>query len=412
MIIAVKHLTKASLLGLALASMVAVSAQAQKRQELARTPPMGWNSWNYFDKKGINEQIVHEVIDAMVAQGLRDAGYNYVVVDGGWRGTNLGPNQELLVHPVRFPHGMKPLADYAHSKGLKFGVHTVPGTHDCGGDPVGALNHEEVHIKQFVDWGFDFVKVDKCKCEGGWPEDLVKAAYFKWSDLLAHSGRDITFSISAYKYRDWYPEVCNMARTTGDIACRVTPTHAASFEQDGRYHSVMAIALENDKAAAFAGNGYWNDPDMMVTGDHGLTPEEQKSHFALWCVMTAPLMLGDDPRHLTPEEKDLILNKECIAIDQDPTEQGRRIKADGDGEIWAKKLSNGGMAVLLLNRNGAVSKAVAFSAKDIGLTGKLSAKDVYGRKDLGTLQATFSRDLPPHGCVLLLVSATPAKSSS
>jgi alpha-galactosidase len=199
-----------------------------------------------------------------------------------------------------------------------------------------------------------------------------------------------------------------MARTTGDIACRITKG-GARFEEDGRYHSVMAIALENNKSAAFAGNGYWNDPDMLVTGEHGLTQEEQKTHFALWCVMTAPLMLGDDPRHLTQAEKDIILNRDCLAIDQDPLEQGKRIKADGNGEIWAKRLSDGRTAVLLLNRNGAAAKSVAFSGKEVGLIGKLSAKDVYGKNDLGTLEPTFSRELPPHGCVLLLVSSAPGK---
>ena len=361
---------------------------------------MGWNSWNWFGKKEINEKIVREVIDAMVDSGLRDAGYRYVVVDGGWRDTKLGPQGELLSHPEKFPHGMKALAAYAHSKGLKFGLHTVPGTHDCGGDPVGGLHHEEVHIKQFVDWGLDFVKVDKCRCDGGWTEDLVKAVYFKWSDLLANCGRDIVFSISAYTNREWYSQVCNMARTTGDIRAKVL--RGAVF--DGVKGSVMAIAIQNNEAAASAGNGYWNDPDMLVIGEQGLTLEEQKSHFALWCIMSAPLMLGNDPRTMTSHEKEIILNKDAIAINQDPTEQGRRVKADGDAEIWAKKLAGNRMAVLLLNRNGTTPQAASFTAKDIGLTGQLFARDVYAGKDLGAIDATFTRTLSPHGCALLLIS--------
>ena len=336
----------------------------------------------------------------MAASGLRDAGYQYVVVDGGWRDTKLGPNGELISHPVKFPHCMKALAEYAHSKGLKFGVHTVPGTHDCGGDPVGGLHREDAHIRQFVDWGLDFVKVDKCKCDGGWTEDLVKTVYFKWSDLLANCGRDIVFSISAYTNRTWYSEACNMARTTYDIKARVTK--GAVF--DGVKLSVMAVALENNEAAASAGSGYWNDPDMLATGEQGLTQEEQKSHFALWCIMSSPLMLGNDPRAMTPQEKEIILNKDAIAINKDPTEQGRRIKVDGDAEIWAKKLAGNRMAVLLLNRNGTESKPVTFSGRDVGLTGKLFAKDVFAKKDLGTLKATFTRKLPPHECALLLVS--------
>jgi len=399
---AVQSLAKVCLLGLAAACLPPSSVLAQQRPELAPTPPMGWNSWNWFGKQGINEQIVHEVIDAMVTEGLRDAGYKYVVVDGGWRDTKLGPHHELVPHPMKFPHGIKALADYAHSKGLKFGVHTVPGTHDCGGDPVGALHHEEVHIKEFVDWGLDFVKVDKCRCEEKWTEDLLKAVYFKWSSLLAQSGRDITFSISAYAYRSWYPQVCNMARTTGDIAARITRGGAVF---DGGRGSVMSIALKNSKSAAFAGHGYWNDPDMLVTGNQGLTQEEQKSHFALWCIMSAPLMLGDDPRHLSPDEKEIILNPDALAIDQDPTEQGTRIKAEGEGEIWMKTLSGNRRAVLLLNRNGKAVKPVTVTAKEVGLGGPLAAKDVYGRKELGLLGATLTRQLPPHGCLFLLVSA-------
>lgn len=383
-----------------LAVALAGSADARKRPELAPTPPMGWNSWNWFGKKEINEKIVREVIDAMVDSGLRDAGYRYVVVDGGWRDTKLGPQGELLSHPEKFPHGMKALAAYAHSKGLKFGLHTVPGTHDCGGDPVGGLHHEEVHIKQFVDWGLDFVKVDKCRCDGGWTEDLVKAVYFKWSDLLANCGRDIVFSISAYTNREWYSQVCNMARTTGDIRAKVL--RGAVF--DGVKGSVMAIAIQNNEAAASAGNGYWNDPDMLVIGEQGLTLEEQKSHFALWCIMSAPLMLGNDPRTMTSHEKEIILNKEAIAINQDPAEQGRRIKADGDAEIWAKKLAGNRMAVLLLNRNGTTPQAASFTGKDIGLTGQLFAREVYAGKDLGAIDATFTRTLSPHGCALLLIS--------
>jgi len=153
---------------------------AQPSQQLAPTPPMGWNSWNWFGKHQINETIVREVIDAMVANGLKDAGYEYVVVDGGWRDTTLAADGKLRPNPKRFPHGMKAFADYAHSKGLKFGVHTVPGTNDCGGDAVGGFGHEKVQVQQFADWGLDFIKLDKCRYKPGWTEDLLKKIYFKW----------------------------------------------------------------------------------------------------------------------------------------------------------------------------------------------------------------------------------------
>jgi alpha-galactosidase len=325
------------LLSLALALGLALPTAARPRPELAATPPMGWNSWNWHGKKDINEKVVRETIDAMVSTGLRDAGYTYVVVDGGWRDTQLGPDGKLYSHPVKFPGGMKALADYAHTRGLKLGVHLVPGTHDCGGDQVGSLGREEIHLKQFVEWGLDFLKIDRCKYkfsdESGystWTADLEKAVYTKWSNLIAGCGREMVFSISAYRYQDWYPETCHMARSSYDIACRFSGK--AIFDDGktengaGQHLSVMTIAGLNNAAAAHARPGYWNDPDMLVTGEQGLTADEQQTHFALWCIMSAPLMLGNDPRAMKPAEKQLLLNREAIAINQDPTGQGRRVE--------------------------------------------------------------------------------------
>lgn len=140
-----------------------------------------------------------------------------MVIDGGWRAKQLGQNGELLVDSIKFPNGIKYLADYAHKKGLKLGLHTVPGSHDCGGDQVGGFGNEEIHVQQFIDWGIDFIKLDKCKLSSGWNEELLKNTYQKWSDLIDKSGRPVILSISAYEVRDWYPQVGQMARTTYDI---------------------------------------------------------------------------------------------------------------------------------------------------------------------------------------------------
>lgn len=390
----------------------------QKNPELAKTPPMGWNSWNWFGKKEINEQVVREVIDAIVDNGLRDAGYSYVVVDGGWRDVKLDPEGKLLANPLKFPHGIKPLADYAHSKGLKFGLHVVPGTHDCGGDPVGGYNREEIHVRQFVEWGLDFIKIDLCKqtedpcstCEknnGGWSEPLIKATYEKWSRLLKNCGRDIVFSISAYQFRDWNPEVCNMSRTTYDIQCRINK-EGAIFDKPDRsnknYLSVMGAAVNNNKLAKYAGNGYWNDPDMMVTGNQGLSYAEQQSHFALWCIMSSPLFLGNDPRNMDQFEKDLIANRELIAINRDPTEQGLIIKENSDSQVWMKKLSNGSVAVLLLNQNTKAKFDVTLNLREIGFRGKVKVRDVINKKDSGTAKKSLARTLDPHSSSLLIIS--------
>jgi len=372
-------------------------------EQLAQTPPMGWNSWNWFGKSNVNEKVVREVIDAMVKEGLRDAGYNYIVVDGGWRDTTLGPNGELRANPRRFPGGMKALADYAHSKGFKFGLHTVPGTHDCGGDKVGGYGHEEVQLQQFIDWGLDFIKLDKCKFSDGWNEELLKDTYFKWSSLIKKSGKKIILSVSAYKFRNWNPEVSQMSRTTGDIMAKVNGGAMFDAKPRGAFHSVMDVAEENNLSAKYAGPGYWNDADMLVTGAQGLSLEEQQVHFALWCIMSSPLFLGNDPRFMSEGEKDIILNKEAIKINQDTTEQGKRIRAENGAEIWAKKLAGGKVAVLLLNRNSFEAKNITLYFNEVGIAGKITIKDVYGHKDLGSFSKSITRNIKPLSGLFLIL---------
>ncbi|WP_202552372.1 glycoside hydrolase family 27 protein [Ginsengibacter hankyongi] len=370
------------------------------QQELAPTSPMGWNTWNWFGKTGINEKIIREVIDAMARNGLRDAGYEYIVVDGGWRDNKLGPNGELLANPIRFPHGMKVLADYAHSNGFKFGLHTVPGTNDCGGDKVGGYGHEKVQIQQFVDWGIDFIKLDKCRFSGGWNEQLLERTYRKWATILKKSGRNIVLSISAYQFRDWNPEVGNMSRTTGDIGAKVNG--GAIF--DSVPGSVMHIAEENNKWAKYARPGYWNDPDMLATGDQGLTPDEQKIHFALWGIMSAPLFLGDDPRKVPQYEKDIILNKEAIAIDQDTTGQGVQLKVNGDGEIWAKKLGHNKVALLLFNKSRSQAKNIELNLSELGIHKTVNVTDVYAKRNLGKFSDRISYLVKSRSCLYMVIS--------
>lgn len=371
-------------------------------EDLAPTPPMGWNSWNWFGKDQINEKVVREVIDAVVKEGLRDAGYKYIIVDGGWRDTVLGKNGELLANPVRFPHGIKALADYAHANGLKFGLHTVPGTMDCGGDPVGGYGHEKVQIQQFVDWGVDFIKLDKCKMRGGWNEELLKTTYQKWHDLLKDCGRKIVLSISAYRFRDWNPEIGQMSRTTGDIGARVNGGARFDTFETKRPSSVMKLADINSQSAAAARPGYWNDPDMLVVGSQGLTVDEQKIHFALWCIMSSPLFLGNDPRHMGTDEKAIILNRDCIRVDQDPTGQGKRVEQNGNSEVWAKKLKNGDMAVLLINRSPVETADISIDFQMLGISGPLTISDIYGKKTLGTYTNQFSYRIAPQSGLFLL----------
>lgn len=385
----------------------ALNVCAQDQKLLTPTPPMGWNSWNWFGKREINEENMKACIDAMVDNGLVESGYNYFVIDGGWRDTKLGANGELLVNLIKFPHGIKALADYAHSKGLKFGLHTVPGTHDCGGDLVGGYGHEEVQVKQFVDWGLDFIKLDKCKYADGWDEELVKQSYVKWRSLLDNCGRDIVLSISAYKWREWYPQVGQMARTTGDITAKCNTPKGAIFDRPAKYkkgfNSVMEIAEINNISAPFAGNGYWNDPDMLVTGNQGLTQEEQQTHFALWCIMSSPLILGNDPREMSIDEKNTILNKNAIAINQDPTEQGRKIKSENGFEIWSKKLKNGKIALLVFNRTNTVKTSFNLNFSDLGISKRSQILNVYTNERFSVKKNVMTIELNPHACLFLSI---------
>jgi alpha-galactosidase len=381
-------------------------ALAQHTPELAPSPPMGWNSWNWFGKKAVNAKIVREVIDSMAAKGLKKAGYKYVVVDGGWRAPKLGPRGKLKANG-KFPKGMKALADYAHSKGFKFGLHTVPGTADCGGDPVGGFGHEKIQVHEFVQWGIDFIKLDQCRYKPGWTKKLVKKTYLKWDRLLENSGRNILLSIHVPIFDSmpsWIPKNFPMARLAHDIRAKIHG--GAIFEQHPRSIplSVMGMAGLNNRYAPYAGDDYWNFPDMLVVGNPGLTLAEQKVHFALWCIMTSPLILGNDPRHMSPQVKAIITNKDAIAIDQDPTEQGTLIKTRGDKQIWTKQLKDGRQAVLMINLDKKKAQNITLQFIRLGITGKAQLKDIYAKKDIGIFTDSFTRKIQPHAGLFFLVS--------
>jgi len=392
-------------------------AAAQKRPELAPTPPMGWNSWNWYGPK-VTEPDVVAAIDILASSGLRDAGYNYIVIDGGWREDFLDADGKLLPSADRFPRGMKWLAEYAHSKGFKFGLHIVPGRYDCRGNRIGSYGNEQTHLAQFLDWKLDFLKLDRCTLAkagdndpGGWTPARVRKEYTKWSEIFRNCGRDILLSVSNYKFTDWYPELSNMGRTTGDInahyrgGAEFDKGENKSPEKPSWGWSVMAIADTNNQHAKHAGNGYWNDAEMLVTGDPNLTHEEQKAHFALWCVMSAPLFLGNDPRLMTPEELALISNRELIAINQDPTEQGSRILSANGAEVWMKKLRNNEYAILLLNRHRAPGE-ITVNFEKLGLPKTMRVRNLYDKKDLGE-KTDLTAKFPTRDS--LFIKATPIK---
>lgn len=311
---------------------------------LAATPPMGWNSWNKFGCD-INEDLIRTVADAMVSSGLRDAGYIYLNLDDCWHGErdNLG-----FIHEdtTRFPSGIKALADYVHSKGLKIGIYSDAGSETCGGRP-GSQGHEYQDAITYASWGIDYLKYDWCNTDS---RD-AKEAYSLMAKALRQSGRDILFSLCEWgnnKAYEWAEPIGHCWRTTGDITCCFDCTL-----DHGGWQSlgIMTIVDSNEKLRKYAGPNHWNDPDMLEVGN-GMSHSEDRAQFTLWCMMAAPLIVGNDIRSMSKETAAILLNKELIAVDQDSLGiQGLRHRTEAGLEYWLKPLANGDWAFCVLNRS-------------------------------------------------------------
>ena len=323
-------------------------APLPKWEGLADTPQMGWSSWNKFQTE-INEKLIRETADKMVELGLVDAGYIYLNLDDGWHGER---DEQGFVHEdlEKFPSGMKALADYLHSKGLKLGIYSDAGTNTCA-CYTGSLGHEYQDAFMYAQWGVDYLKYDWCYTNNVNP----RGAYALMRNALRKAGRPILFSICEWgsnKPWEWAADVGHSWRTTGDIGVCFLPV-PTRYDQNGRPMwkplSVLEIADINEPLRQYAGPGHWNDPDMLEVGN-GMTAAEDRSHFTLWCMMAAPLILGNDITDMTPETLATITNKEVIAIDQDPLGiQGLRLKKEGDLQYWFKPLEDGDWAFCIVN---------------------------------------------------------------
>ena len=346
---------------------------------------MGWNSWNKFGCN-VSEQLIRETADAMVASGMRDAGYQYVNIDDCWQ-VSRDPNGTIIADSIRFPAGIKALADYVHSKGLKVGIYTDAGTNTCEGRP-GSLNHELQDAKTYAQWGVDYVKVDWCHAEGLNPE----VQYGKFRDALAQAGRPIVFSICNWGVDapwKWGPKTGNLWRTTGDISDNYDRMSVIGFSQDG---------LEK-----FAGPGHWNDPDMLEVGNGGMSTDEYRTHMSLWAILAAPLLAGNDLRSMTPETRNMLTDREIIAVDQDPRgTQGHRVWQEGPLEVWARPLADGNEAVGLFNR-GESTLNITFELASISKRHSAKIRDLWEHKDLGTITDSYTTSVPKHGVVMIKV---------
>jgi len=354
---------------------------------------MGWNSWNAFNM-GINETVIKATADQMVTNGMRDAGYVYLNLDDGWQ-ISRDAKGEIQAAPDQFPSGMKALGDYLHSKGLKFGIYTCAGDLTCGKRP-GSKGHEKQDTATYASWGVDYIKVDWCSTDG--LKSQTQYALFR--DGIKASGRPMILSLCNWgvdKPSLWGRQMGQLWRTTGDLL----PCWDCKTDWGGS--GIISILDQQIGLESYAGPGGWNDPDMLQVGNGALTLEESRSHFNLWCVLAAPLIAGNKLTHMKPEVREILLNQEAIAVDQDPLgKEGTRIKSFGDGrEVWAKPLSGGAWAVCLFNR-GSTSANVEVLWADLGLKEeRMKVRDLWARRDLGVFDKGYSVSVLPHGTVLL-----------
>jgi alpha-galactosidase len=386
-------------LSLCLCASMAVWLSAGEARALdngmAKTPPMGWNSWNKF-ACDVSEQLIREAADALVTSGMRDAGYQYIVIDDCWQ-IERDAQGNIIPDPKRFPNGMKAIADYVHSKGLKFGVYSDAGTLTCQKRP-GSRGYEFQDARQYAAWGVDYLKYDWCSTS----TQNQQASYSIMRDALLKAGRPIVFSICEWgssKPWLWARDVGNLWRTTGDIQ------DCWDCKRDWGGMGFVHILDLQDGLESYSGPGHWNDPDMLEVGNGGMTTAEYRAHFSLWCILAAPLMAGNDIRSMPPEIAEILTNKELIAVDQDAMGlQGRRVKREGELDMWARQLADGSRAVALLNRGPAESR-MSVNWNELGYPNNLSAtvRDLWTKKDLGRQTGSFTASVPSHGVIVVKI---------
>jgi alpha-galactosidase len=385
------NLKSLALFVLFLAACLAIASAciAAQDKDLAPTPPMGWNSWNHFAEK-IDARTVRAQADATVASGMKAAGYLYINIDDTWEGKR---DDKGFIHPNRKFRDMKALTDYVHAKGLKIGLYSSPGPKTCAGFE-GSLGHEEQDAQTYADWGFDYLKYDWCQDTGS-PEQM-KAAYTKMHDALKKTGRPIVLSLCQYGWGnvwEWGESVGgNLWRTTGDI--------------EDNYDSMTRIGFAQAGLEKYAGPGHWNDPDMLEVGNGGMSEDEYRTHISLWSLLAAPLIAGNDLTKMTPYTLEMLTNRDVIAVDQDPLgKQGFPIVQEGPFEVWEKAMSDASVVVGLFNRSKEADKMTVYFPH-LGLTGQVTARDLWLKKDLGTFHGKFSVNVPAHGVVLVRLKAS------
>jgi alpha-galactosidase len=370
--------------------------------QTAPTPPMGWNSWNFFAGK-VTDKDIRDTADLLVSTGMRDAGYVYVNIDDTWEGKRDADGR--IQSNDKFPD-MKALAAYVHSKGLKLGIYSSPGPQTCARFE-GSFGHEQQDAQTYADWGIDYLKYDLCSFRTVMPQNapndpaaqnkLMRQAYELMHQAILKTGRPMVYSLCQYGWDsvwEWAPQVgANLWRTTGDIS--------ANFDR------MRIIGQGQAGLAKFASPGHWNDPDMLEVGNGKLTQDDNRTHMTLWAMLAAPLLAGNNLREMTPEVAAVLMNKEVIAIDQDPLgRQGDRIYAEGPIEIWARPLKSGAKAVAIFNFGASTlsTASIGLHLKDLGFGPTASARDIWAAKDLGRIKDDYAVTLPAHAVQLLILT--------
>jgi alpha-galactosidase len=391
--IASAALTAGGLAGVTVSTQLAAAPPAAAVDNgLAATPQMGFNNWNATRCRAeFNASTVEGIADVLVSQGLKAAGYTYVNLDDCWALPDRDARGDLVPDPARFPHGIKAVADYVHSKGLKFGLYSSAGTKTC--DPngfPGALGHERQDADLWASWGVDYLKYDNCNNTGL----DARARYQAMGDALKATGRRILYSVCDWGSNqpwNWAPALGNSWRTTGDIA--------------DSWSSMIGIAHQNQALAQYAGPGAWNDPDMLEVGNGGMTDTEYRTHFSLWSQMAAPLLVSSDLRGASAATLAILKNTDVIAVDQDPLgRQGTVVSSDGGLVVMTKPLADGSRAVTLTNEN-TTARSVATTARDIGLgdASSYALKDLWSKATSSTTGA-ISASVPAHGTAMFRVT--------
>lgn len=392
--------------------LTSLNVFAQKIEGLALTPQMGWNSWNKFGTD-INEQMVKEMADALVSTGLKDVGYNHILLDDGWMEMERDAQGNLVPHREKFPNGIKVVADYVHSKGLKFGLYNCAGSKTCAGYP-GSRGHEYQDALKYAEWGVDYLKYDWCSTG----KLNAEEAYITMRDAIYAAGRPILLSICEWGTDapwKWAQSVGHSWRTTGDIYNCFSCKH-----DHGGYFSWGALNIldmrNQDELRKAAGPDHWNDMDMLEVGNGGLTPDEERTHFALWAILNSPLLLGNDLRNMSPQALDILTNKEIIAINQDSLGiQGFKYKKEGTVEIWVKPMANDEWALCFFNRSQQPSdftfnweketikdnifdKEITFNRDNI-----YKIKDLYQHKVIGNTKKALKQKLEPNQSLVVKI---------